>query len=40
MQENRRRRDAWLALVLQDLTPAERDALRVAVPILERLGEA
>ncbi|HUZ19113.1 MAG TPA: MarR family transcriptional regulator [Acidimicrobiales bacterium] len=40
IKENRRRRDAWLALVLQTLTPTERDTLRAAVPILERLGEA
>jgi len=37
---DRRRRDAWLARKLADLTPAERDALRAAAPILDRLARA
>jgi DNA-binding MarR family transcriptional regulator len=36
----RRRRDAWLARRLRELTPDERDALRQAAPILERLSNA
>ncbi len=35
---DRRRRDAWLARRLADLTPAERAVLREAAPILERLS--
>lgn len=35
---DRRRRDAWLALRLNDLTPDERAALRAAAPILEKLS--
>jgi len=37
---DRRRRDAWLAQRLKDLTTAERDVLRAAAPILERLATA
>lgn len=37
---DRRRRDAWLAQQLKTLTPDERDILRKAVPILERLAIA
>ncbi len=36
---DRRRRDEWLARQLRDLTPAERDVLRAAAPILHRLSE-
>jgi DNA-binding MarR family transcriptional regulator len=36
----RRRRDAWLARRLRELTPDEREALRKAAPILERLSNA
>jgi DNA-binding MarR family transcriptional regulator len=36
----RRRRDAWLARRLRELTPEERSALRQAAPILERLSNA
>ncbi|MCW2759093.1 MAG: MarR family transcriptional regulator [Nocardioidaceae bacterium] len=35
---DRRRRDAWLAQKLRDLTPADRAVLRQAAPILERLA--
>jgi DNA-binding MarR family transcriptional regulator len=35
---DRRRRDAWLATALRDLAPDERDVLRRAAPILERLA--
>src|SRR5690349_5660889 len=35
---DRARRDAWLARRLRDLTPEERDTLRRAAPILERLA--
>jgi len=37
---DRRKRDAWLAQRLKDLTPAERETLRAAAPILERLATA
>jgi len=36
--EDRRRRDAWLAKRMKDLTRAERDTLRAAAPILDRLA--
>ncbi len=38
LAEDRRRRDAWLAQRLRELTPDERDLLRRAAPILERLA--
>jgi DNA-binding MarR family transcriptional regulator len=37
---DRARRDAWLARRLHDLTPEERDLLRRAAPLLERLATA
>lgn len=37
---DRKRRDAWLALRLRELTPEERHTLRQAVPIIERLAHA
>ena len=37
---DRRRRDAWLAKRLRELTPEERSVLRQAAPILERLAHA
>jgi DNA-binding MarR family transcriptional regulator len=36
---NRRRRDEWLAVRLAGLDPAEREALRRAIPVLERLNQ-
>jgi DNA-binding MarR family transcriptional regulator len=39
LQADRRRRDEWLATRLRDLTPDERDVLRRAAPILERLAQ-
>jgi DNA-binding MarR family transcriptional regulator len=36
----RRRRDAWLAKRLTELTPQERATLRAAAPILEKLSQA
>lgn len=36
----RRRRDAWLAKRLAELTPEERRLLRQAAPILDRLSQA
>jgi DNA-binding MarR family transcriptional regulator len=36
---DRRRRDVWLTRQLRDLTPAEREVLRAAAPILQRLAE-
>lgn len=38
LKEDRRRREAWLAQRLAELTQAERDVLRAAAPILERLS--
>jgi DNA-binding MarR family transcriptional regulator len=38
MAANRRRRDEWLKLRLKNLTPEERDILRKAAPVLERLA--
>lgn len=35
---DRRRRDAWLAQRLRELTPEERETLRAAAPILARLA--
>lgn len=40
VQRVRRRREAWLAQRLQELTPAERDILRSAAPILEKLSQS
>ena len=37
---DRRRRDAWLARRLRELSPTERDTLRAAAPILARLATA
>jgi DNA-binding MarR family transcriptional regulator len=37
---DRARRDAWLARRLRELTPDERDVLRRAAPLLERLANA
>ena len=37
---DRRRRDEWLARRLRDLSPEERDLLRQAAPILQRLADA
>jgi DNA-binding MarR family transcriptional regulator len=36
----RRRRDAWLARRLNELTPQERATLRAAAPILEKLSQS
>jgi DNA-binding MarR family transcriptional regulator len=37
---DRKRRDVWLAQRLRELTPDERDLLRKAAPIIERLAQA
>jgi DNA-binding MarR family transcriptional regulator len=37
---DRARRDEWLARRLAGLTPDERDALRRATPILQRLAQS
>lgn len=37
--EDRERRTAWLARRLEELSPEERDVLRAAAPILERLAQ-
>ena len=37
---DRDRRDAWLAVQLAELTKEERDALRRAVPVLEKLNRS
>jgi len=39
LMANRRRRDEWLAVRLAGLDPAEREALRRAIPVLERLNQ-
>jgi DNA-binding MarR family transcriptional regulator len=36
----RRRRDAWLARRLDELSPAERTTLQAAAPILEKLSQS
>ena len=38
VQEDRRRRDAWLAHRLKELTAEERAVLRQAAPLLERIA--
>ncbi|WP_328328946.1 MarR family transcriptional regulator [Kribbella sp. NBC_00382] len=38
LHANRRRRDEWLQTKLKKLTPEERDILRKAAPVLERLA--
>lgn len=40
LAEDRKRKDAWLARQLKDLTPEERRLLRQLAPILERLAHA
>lgn len=40
LAEDRHRRDVWMARQVALLTPAERDALAVAVPVLDRLAQA
>jgi len=40
LRADRKRRDAWLAQRLRDLTPEERSELRQAAPILEKLGSS
>ena len=37
LRDDRRRREAWLARRLTELTQEERDVLRAAAPIIERL---
>ncbi len=37
---DRRRRDAWLARRLEELTPEERATLRAAAPLIQRLATA
>jgi DNA-binding MarR family transcriptional regulator len=40
LNADRRRRDAWLAQRLRELTPEERAVLRQAAPLIERLAQA
>lgn len=40
LASDRRRRDAWLARQLRELTPHERAVLREAAPLIERLANA
>jgi DNA-binding MarR family transcriptional regulator len=40
VQRVRRRREAWLARRLQELTPDERQILRAAAPILEKISQS
>ena len=37
IREDRRRREAWLTRRLAELTPEERELLRAAAPVLEKL---
>ena len=39
MLADRKLRDEWLARQLRDLTAEERDVLRAAAPLLQRLAE-
>jgi DNA-binding MarR family transcriptional regulator len=39
LTEERRKKEAWLAQRLKDLTPEERATLRAAAPILEKLSQ-
>ena len=40
LAEDRRRRDVWLARQLKGLSPQQREILRAAAPVLERLTTA
>jgi DNA-binding MarR family transcriptional regulator len=40
VQRVRRRREAWLAQRLQELPPADRQVLRAAAPILEKISQS
>ncbi|MGO8962078.1 MAG: MarR family transcriptional regulator [Streptosporangiaceae bacterium] len=40
VQQSRRLREAWLAQRLRELTPQERQTLRQAAPILEKLSQS
>lgn len=40
LDDTRRRRDAWLTRCLEELPEEDRAALRAALPVLERLGDA
>src|ERR1044072_3975672 len=40
LKEDRRRRDSWLSRRLSELTQEERDLLRAAAPLLDRLTSA
>jgi hypothetical protein len=40
LSADRHRRDAWMSRRLRELTPADRDTLRRAVPIMERLAQS
>jgi DNA-binding MarR family transcriptional regulator len=40
VQRVRRRREAWLAQRLQELTPNQRQILRAAAPILEKISQS
>jgi DNA-binding MarR family transcriptional regulator len=40
VQRMRRRKDAWMAQRLDELSPEERAALRAAAPILEKLSQS
>jgi DNA-binding MarR family transcriptional regulator len=40
LAEDRNRRQAWLACRMSELQPAEREALRLAAPIIRRLADS
>jgi Transcriptional regulators len=39
LRQERRKKEAWLAQRLKELTPEERAALRAAAPVLEKLSQ-
>lgn len=40
LEETRKQRHAWFTRCLDDLSPEDRERLRAALPVLERLGQA
>jgi DNA-binding MarR family transcriptional regulator len=40
LEDDRRRRDAWMARQMRELTPDEVAALRTALPVLEKLSRS
>ncbi|MGH3318954.1 MAG: MarR family winged helix-turn-helix transcriptional regulator [Streptosporangiaceae bacterium] len=40
LKEDRRRREAWLSQKMRELSPQERQILRAAAPVLEKLSQS